>query len=55
MPSVYSASVSQRGAGTRRRAIPFPEDPQHGRRGFEPLQGVVAPEQQRAEMPAISQ
>src|SRR5882762_3053384 len=51
--SVKRERVSSAKPALANRAIPFLEDPQHGRRGLEPFQSVIAPEEQSGEMPAI--
>src|SRR5579863_7132681 len=45
--------VSWKQAPFANRAIPFLEESQHGARGIEPLQSVIAPEKKSAKMPAI--
>ena len=35
------------------RAVPISEEPQYGAGGIEPFKGVIAPEEQPSEMPAI--
>ena len=55
----YAVSVKrQRVSGAEpalsNRAIPFSEDPQHGCRGLEPLQSVVAAEKETGETEAVT-